>query len=511
MEPQKFTQPSESPLGRRAFLGQTARMAIAGLAVRAQAAVRPNILVIVTDDQGYGDVSAYSHSAADISTPNMDRIGKKGVMFTRGYVTAPVCSPSRAGWNTGRYQQRWDPEAGWTPGLPKDVRTIAEYLKSAGYATGKVGKNDFGRGYHRQDGREFPLNHGFDEFLGFSSHAHDSFLLSEKIDRMTPDPHGHSAALGPLFENRGRRSFEGGYLTDIFTDRAIQFLERHRSGPFFLNVAYNAIHTLVHEVPERYLRKFGVKPIPKYDPTTMGKYAGYYDKYAQLGVIPDEDMRKYYLASLACLDDNIGRLLNALGRLHLAGNTLIVFFSDNGGTQHGGGNNRPLRGTKSTTFEGGIRVPFMMRWDKQLPTGKTFQDPVSTLDVLPTCLEAAGIPVESFQLDGRSLLPALRAGARSSAGLRTLFWLFRDRWAVLEGEWKLVRTPNPAGPPAHQVLYDGDPADRKPALFNLNRDPAEQHDVSEENPEIARRLTRLFENWRREMRAEAASRHPLGL
>ncbi|MBL8295228.1 MAG: sulfatase-like hydrolase/transferase [Bryobacterales bacterium] len=487
---------------RRDFQRQIGGAAMAGLSAPfAYAQARPNILIIVTDDQGYADLGAYSHAAGDVSTPNMDRIAGKGVLFTRAYVTAPVCSPSRAGWNTGRYQQRWDPTAGWTPGLPAGVRTIAEYFQSAGYVTGKVGKNDFGRGYHSQDTREYPLNHGYDEFLGFSSHAHDYFLLAEDTERMTPDPHGHSAALGPLFENRGRRSFQGGYLTEIFTDRGIQFLERHRSRPFFLHMAYNSVHTLVHEVPDRYARKFGLKPIPKYDPKTMGKYVDYYDRYAQLGVISTKEMRQYYLANLACLDDQIGRLLDALDRLRLAGNTLIVFSSDNGGTQQGGGSNRPLRGAKSTLFEGGIRVPFMMRWPGQLPAGRTYPHRISTLDVLPTCLEVAGIPVEpSATLDGQSFLQTVRTGQPSPTEGKPLFWAFRDRWAVLDGEWKLVRSPDPGGPRAHQILYEGDSADARPALFNLNRDPSEQHDVSRENPAVVERLKGLFEDWRRKTR-----------
>jgi arylsulfatase A-like enzyme len=495
-------------LTRRDCLRQIGMAALAGVAApKLSAAARPNVIVIVTDDQGYADLGAYPHSAADISTPNMDRIAAKGVLFTRAYVTAPVCSPSRAGWNTGRYQQRWDPKAGWNPGLPKDEKTIAECFKGAGYATGKAGKNDYGVGYHRQDGREYPLNHGYDEFLGFSSHAHDYFLLSEDVEKRTPDPHGHSAALGTLFENRGRKSFEKGYITDIFTDRAIQFVEQHRTRPFFLNVAYNSVHTLVHEVPERYVKKFNLKPIPKYDPATMGKYVDYYDKYAQLGVISSEEMRNYYRANLACLDDNIGRLLDALDRLRLTENTAVVFFSDNGGTQHGGGANRPLRGTKSTTFEGGIRVPFMMQWPGQLPAGKTYPYRVSTLDVLPTCLTAAGIPVDRSQkLDGQSFLQAVKTGGPSPTEGRPLFWLWRDRWAVLDGDWKLVNSTGPGGPRAHQILYDGDPADKKPALFNLKTDPAEQHDVSDQNPEVARRLNQLFENWRREVQTEATSR-----
>ncbi|MEX2264389.1 MAG: sulfatase-like hydrolase/transferase [Bryobacteraceae bacterium] len=492
-------------LTRSDFLRQIGAAAMAGISVPAlHAAARPNVLVIVTDDQGYADLSAYSHAAADVSTPSMDRIAAKGLLFTRAYVSAPVCSPSRAGWNTGRYPQRWDPSSGWTPGLPQDGKTIAEYFKSAGYATAKVGKNDFGRGYHSQEGREYPLNHGYDEFLGFSSHAHDYFLLSQGIEKKTPDPHGHSAALGPLFENRGRRSFESGYLTDIFTDRAIQFLQRHRNQPFFLHLAYNSVHTLVHETPDRYVEKFGLKPIPKYDPGTMGKYVDYYDKYAELGNISDKEMRKYYLANLACLDDNIGRLLDALDRLGLAENTLVIFFSDNGGTQHGGGSNRPLRGAKSSTFEGGIRVPFMMRWPGRLPAGKTYSYRISALDVLPTCLEAAGIRSDrSARLDGQSFLKAVQAGAPSPTERRPLFWLFRDRWAVLSGKWKLVRSGDPGGQPAYQILYYGDSADATSALFNLTTDEAEQHDVSKDNPAVAERLNRLFDEWRREMRSEA--------
>jgi arylsulfatase A-like enzyme len=312
--------------------------------------------------------------------------------------------------------------------------------------------------------------------------------------------------LGTLFENRGRRGFDDGYITEVFTDRGIQFLERQRSRPFLLHMAYNSAHTLVHEVPEKYLKKFGARPIPRYDPKTMGKYVDYYDKYAVIGAISDVEMRKYYLANLNCLDDNIGRLLDALERLGLARNTLVILASDNGGTQHGGGCNRPLRGAKSSMFEGGIRVPFTMRWPARLPAGKTYPYRVSALDVLPTLLEAAAIPADrSPKLDGESFLRAVSSGSPSPAERRPLFWLFGKRWAVMDGDWKLAMTDGPGGPPAYQIIYEGDPAVPKPALFNLKEDPAERHDVSGRHPEVASRLNRMFDDWRAQMLAEATA------
>ena len=252
---------------RRTFLKAMAAGTLAGpaLARAAVGARRPNIVILVTDDQGYADLSAYPHAAKDVHTPHMDRIAKEGVLLTQGYVSAPVCSPSRAGWNTGLYQQRWG-HWSWGAPLPATARTLAERLKAVGYVTGKVGKSDFGTHYHSLDVREYPLNHGYDEFLGFSSHAHDYWLLSEEIEKKTPDPHGGSAALGPLFENRGRKEYDQGYLTTILTDAAVDFLKRHRDDTFLLTVAYNSVHHLIHEVPDEYLKKHGVKPIPNYDP-----------------------------------------------------------------------------------------------------------------------------------------------------------------------------------------------------------------------------------------------------
>jgi arylsulfatase A-like enzyme len=173
--------------------------------VQMPASAKPNFLVIVVDDQGYADLGAFGHHARDVHTPNMDRIAARGVLFTQAYTTAPVCSPSRAGWNTGLYQQRWDPESGWAPGMPGRIRNIARIMKSHGYATARFGKNDYGKGYHVQNTPEYPLNQGYNEFLGFSAHGHDYFLLSEDIEERTPDPLGHS---------EGYKSFDEGYTTD---------------------------------------------------------------------------------------------------------------------------------------------------------------------------------------------------------------------------------------------------------------------------------------------------------
>lgn len=459
-----------------------------------QSLERPNILIIVTDDQGYADLSAYDHSAEDIKTPGMDRIAEDGILFTQAYVTAPVCSPSRAGWNTGRYQQRWDARAGWSPGLPEDVDTIAEYLRAAGYVTGKVGKNDYGTGYHSLDPREYPLNHGFDEFLGFSSHAHDYFLLSQEIERRTPDPYGHSAALGTLLCNRTRVSYTEGYTTEIFTDWAINFLNRHQEEPFFLTVSYNSVHHLIHEVPDPYLRKFDAKPIPNYDPETMGKYAAYYGKYNQLGVIGDEAMRRYYLANLNCLDDNVGRLLDTLDQLDLCDNTLLILFSDNGGSPLTAADNRPLRGSKYLLWEGGIRVPFIVRWPKRLPKGETYHHRVSTLDIVPTCLEAAGAVVPGG-LDGAGMLGAIGQGIPAPSADEPMFWRFQNQYAVRNRDWKLVKSNDTTDRQPSSRFLDGPASGDTPQLFNLEDDASEQHNLYGNHPDVVQQLEELYRRW----------------
>jgi len=475
---------------RLILVGFLAAAPLFGFAV-VESATSPNILVIVTDDQGYADLSAFGHHAPDVHTSNMDRLAARGVLFTEAYATAPVCSPSRAGWNTGQHQVRWDPTSFFNCGLPDAIPTLAEILKENGYTTARVGKSDYSnKSIHRQDMREYPLNHGYDEFLGFCAHGFDYFLLTEEIEASTPDPRGHSAAVGPLMHNRGRKEFKEGYLTEIFTDAAIEFLGRNQDNPFYLTLSYNSVHHLVHQVPKRYLDKFGVREIPNYDPETDGSYQTWFKRFITLDEISDEDMRKYYLANLNCLDDNIGRVLDALEDLSLLENTLVVFFSDNGGPPSNGAWNLPLAGSKFTLWEGGIRVPFILSRPGDPCAGEIWDKPISALDVLPTCLDAVGIAVPEG-LDGQ-VIPKTSKGMDPH---RALFWRLRnDSYAARVGDWKLLHNGGKNRTPTSGIINREDYLQGL-RLFNLREDPSESRDLAKEYPEIVQRLQNRHTLW----------------
>jgi arylsulfatase A-like enzyme len=469
-------------------------VAIALSAWNAVGADTPNFLIIVVDDQGYADLSAFEHAAPDVQTPNMDRLAARGVLFTNAYATAGVCSPARAGWNSGQHQARWDPKSSFNCGLPKDVPHIASLLKANGYATAKIGKNDYGnQSLHRQDVYEYPLNHGFDEFLGFSAHGHDFFLLSDDIQERIPDPQGHSASVGPMMHDRGTKEFKEGYLTEIFTDTAIDYLDRHRVEPFYLTLSYNAVHHLIHQSPKRYLDKFGVKEIPNYDPDKDGSYAKWFKRFIALGEISDEEMRKYYLANLNCLDDNIGRVLDALDEFELTDNTVVVFFSDNGGPPTNGARNLPLAGSKFTLWEGGIRIPFIISRPGDPHAGEVWDQPISTLDVVPTCLDAAGIEFPD-NLDGRPI-------AKSKES-RNFFWRWNDSYAVRSGDWKLIRNGGRSPRKPTSGVVNRDEYIKGTRLFNLTEDPGESRDLAKRNPRVTQRLKKLYRDWSNEVAGE---------
>ncbi len=478
---------------------------------------RPNILMLVADDQGYADISAYPNARPDISTPNIDRIAARGTLFTQAYVSSPVCSPSRAGFLTGRYQNEWDPAGSWSPRLPAKVKHVAEYLKKAGYATAMIGKNDFGQPVGSIDNRDHPTHHGFDRFFGFNAHAHDFWLSSQSItDKVRPAwPTESSAHLGKYVNTLLPGNFETApdtkWQTELFTDRAIDYLVE-RSGkpqPFFLYLSHASVHALIHQVPKSYLDAEGIPELPLYDPNTNtpdnpASYTDYYYRYSRPypqdphGIISDDDMRKYYRAHLKAFDDQIGRLLDALQAKGLAENTIVIYLSDNGGEALTGANNQPLSGSKYNTFEGGIRVPMIISWPGRIPAGAVYDHVASTLDLVPTMLDVAGVKNAAL-LSGHSLIEPLKTLQPVMPGERTLFWRFNDQWAIRKGDWKLVLgKKNIADKHTSQIVFNN-AALNKIALFNLAKDPSEMSDLAgSADPEIQAIRTDLrqrYDTW----------------
>ena len=414
----------------------------------AKAEDRPNIVLIVADDLGFSDVGF--NGCKEIPTPHLDSLADSGVVFTNGYASHPYCSPSRAGLLTGRYQQRFGhecnpmPDTNWvpgkSPGLPLSEKTIADAFKTHGYATGAIGK------WHLGDARPlWPNRRGFDEWFGFSGGA-----LSYWGNVSGKDPQ-----LGVYRNEKAVSRDSLSYLTDDFSTEAVKFIQRHRDKPFFLYLAYNAPHA-PDQAPRHHLEK---------------------TKHVEDGG------RAVYGAMVAAMDQGIGRVMNELEESGIADNTLVVFLSDNGGRgEHA--INLPYRGHKGMLFEGGIRVPFLMNWPRELPSGLRDARPIFALDVFPTVLAAAGIPlIDGWKLDGENILPNLHS-PDSHAEKRTLFW----RYAMGDGSYGYaVRDGN-------LKLIDSRYKNRK-LLFDLANDPGEQNDLSAKMPETVERLSRLMEDW----------------
>lgn len=428
---------------------------------RADPARRPNILVIVADDMGYADVGM--QGCRDIPTPNIDALARNGTRFTQAYVSGAYCSPSRAGLMTGRYQERFGHEfnAGTREGLPLTETTMADRLKAAGYATGLVGK------WHLGEQPQFqPQQRGFDEFYGFLGAEHTYFPAHG--DQLTG-----AEEVGGWIRRGTKVIGEDGYPTDAFAREAVSFIDRHAAHPFFLYLAFNAVHSPLH---------------------ATGKYLA---RFAHI----EDRTRRIYAAMLSAMDDAIGDVLARLRAHHLEENTLIFFFSDNGGptypnyklvdftpevfaveSLHGvnvnGSSNAPLRGSKRQLLEGGIRVPFVVQWKGTLPAGKVEERPIIQLDVLPTVLAAAGVEASpAWNLDGVNLLPFIK-GTDSSRPHETFYWRFGRQRAIRHGDWKLVKW------------------DEKPfQLYHLSEDLGETHDLAAEQPAKTAELQSLLDQW----------------
>ncbi len=407
----------------------------------------PNIVMLFADDAGYADFGFQGSKV--MKTPNLDRLAKQGMLFKQAYVSDPTCGPSRAGLLTGKYQQRFGFEENNVPGymsavsaadgiemgMPVEEKTIADYLKTLGYKSAIFGK------WHQGGADRFhPLKRGFDEFVGFRGGARDYFAYE------TP-PADVQNKLEYGFNNFQEPQK---YLTDLLAEEAIAFMEKNKQHPFFAYVAFNAVHTPM-DATEEDLAMF---------PELTGK-------------------RKQVAAMTLALDRACGEILDYLDESGLAENTLVIFTNDNGGpVDHNASVNLPLAGAKATHLEGGIRVPFLMRWPGKVEAGSEYKYPVSTLDLLPTFYQVAGGQSESLKgLDGVNLIPYV-TGQNKARPHEVLYWKKDARSVVREGDWKLIRYP-----------------DRPAELFKIDEDISEQKDLSGQYPDRVKKMYKMIFAW----------------
>jgi arylsulfatase B len=447
---------------------------------------QPNIIIFLADDLGYGELGCQGNP--EIPTPHIDRLATNGVRFTQAYVTAPNCSPSRAGLLTGRIPLRFGYE--FNPigagnehpdaGMPADETTIAEMLHDVGYTTGLIGKWHQGgtAGYH-------PQRHGFDEFFGFMHEGHYfvsapyrgvTTMLRRKAlpgnergrwlgDKLIYSTHmGHDEpdydANNPIIRG-GQPVEEREYLTDAFSREAIEFIDRHQDKPFFLLVAYNAVHS----------------PLQGAD--------HYMQAFAQI----DDIHRRIFAAMLGNLDDSVGAVMSKLDACKLQEQTIVFFLSDNGGpTRELTSSNLPLRGEKGQMYEGGVRVPFLMQWPATIQPGQVIEQPISSMDIFATAqaiAEKNAQPAERAKrqpTDGLDLLPLVQ-GAGTAQRHDLFFWRQGPRSALRAGDWKIVK--------------DGGNAAWE--LYHITTDISETHDLKSQHPERMQSLIGKWEAWNAEM------------
>ncbi len=404
--------------------------------LRAADQTKPNVVVIVADDLGYADVLFNPQHSQEVTTPHLAALAKESVVCRQGYVTGHVCSPTRTGLMTGRYQQRLGLYTGGEAGsgVPMSEKLFPQFLASAGYRSMQVGK------WHLGPTPEWsPALRGFDEVFGFLGRgAHDYFKLDDPDD--------------PIYRGNTPVKLHG-YLTDHWANEAAAFVERNKSQPFFLYLAFNAVHAPL-QAPADEIAKFNTGNTNRNTLLAMGKR----------------------------MDDAIGKVVAKLKSEGKWDNTLLFFISDNGGPLAQTANNTPLRGGKHQDYEGGIRVPFLVCWPAKLKPGES-QAVVSSLDILPTSLAAAGIEMPSDKrLDGIDLVPVLQGPV--SPPQRNLFWCSGSEegwWAVRSGDWKVV----------------GDKA--RVSLFDLRKDLSESEDLSHTMPQKLAELTKLHDAWLAEM------------
>lgn len=444
------------------------------LTASVSAARQPNILLIVSDDQGYMDLG--SMGSSDILTPRLDRLAAEGVRLTSYYAAWPACTPSRVALLTGRYPQRngtYDNfrndrvndgyryplyEYAISPEriLGTDTREIllSQVLSAAGYATGMFGKWDLG-----SLKRYLPLQRGFDDFYGF---------VNTGIDYWTHERYGVPSMYrrnAPTEEDKGR------YTTELFERETLRFIDGHKADPFFVYLAYNAPHGA--SSLDRGIRGFVQAP---------GKCLDQYPSPDGLAA----ERRHKFMAAVTCMDSSIGRVLDRIDEHGLRQDTIVIFVSDNGAG--GGGDSGPLRGRKAQMFEGGVRVPFLMRWPGKIAPGTVSDEFLTALEVFPMLVKAAGASLpEKVEFDGFDMLPVLQGQAKSER--ESMFWERQGEYGARLGRWKLVQSRRGGG------------------LFDLSEDVAESNDLTKELPNVYKRVRRAYRDWAQAM-AAAAPRGP---
>lgn len=452
---------------------------------------RPNILLVVSDDHGYGDRSALGHDPA-VRTPALDRIAADGVSCSDAYVVAPICSPSRAGIISGRYPQRWG--ATWFENscFAEDGETLAERLGGLGYRTGYFGKVHYGP--EGPGERACPPHHGFDTtYYGLAGRQQGRLnYLRHSADAVGEYGPEASWRMGvqPMLEGDEEVELEG-FLTAELGRRARDFVAADDDAPFFAMVAFNAVHNFCFQLPPEELERRGLPTRPDWNDDDDISYADWYDG----AISPNlEHGREYYLAQLELMDAQIGALLADLDERGLAQDTIVVYLTDNGGSPCNYGDNAPLSGSKYTLWEGGIRVPFLVRWPGGGWTGGgTTAALASSLDLYPTLLAAAG-ETAAGDGDGVDLGDVLRGGPAPER--ESLHWDCGFQWAVRSGDLKL-RWVDGASDDArgiarveHADLGDGW------TLHDLAADVGEQHDLAASRPDDVARLRALHDAWR---------------
>lgn len=418
----------------------------------------PNVIIILADDLGYADVGF--NGSKDIKTPHIDDIAKNGVVFSEGYVSYPVCGPSRAGLITGRYQDTFgfgknplfapkDPNMG----LPLSEQTIADMLKLSNYKTFAVGKWHLGAHESLR-----PMKRGFDEFFGFLTGGHRYFPHEWDLEDETKVKSQGGAYRTKLLRNE-QRIEEKEYLTDALSRESVNFIERNANSPFFIYLAYNAPHGPL-QATEKYLNRF--QEI-------------------------ESKNRRTYAAMVSAMDDGIGTIISKLKEKGIYDNTIVYFLSDNGGRLRGDSDNGELRGKKGNLFEGGVRVPFVMQWPGQIKGGQTFDKPVSSLDIFATSKAITSPEITpKNKLHGVNLIPFLK-GEKKHSPHSNLFW--RNNFMQNENE---LRTEASAVRSEKFKFIKNKQVD---ALYNLKKEISEQTNLKDQEKEMYDSLKNEYKRW----------------